>query len=45
MVAGVSFVGYILAGFVQNAWIVLPVSLAIQFAVLMIIRMLQKKVK
>ena len=45
MVAGVSFVGYILAGFVQNAWIVLPVSLAIQFAVLMIIRMLQKKAK
>ncbi|MEE1036150.1 MAG: Na+/H+ antiporter NhaC family protein, partial [Oscillospiraceae bacterium] len=42
-VAGVSFVGYIIAGFVQNAWIVLPVSLVLMFAVLMGIRTLQKK--
>ena len=43
MVAGVSFVGYILAGFVQNAWIVLPVSLAMLVAVLLVIRAAQKK--
>ena len=43
MVAGVSFVGYILAGFVQNAWIVLPASAAILVAVLFLIRATQKK--
>ena len=43
IVAGVTFVGYILAGFVQNAWIVLPVSLALMAAVLMMIRNMQKK--
>ena len=42
-VAGVSFVGYILAGFIQNVWIVLPVSLAMMFAVLLVIRAKQKK--
>ena len=42
-VAGVSFVGYVIAGFVQNAWIVLPVSLALMFAVLLGIKLLQKK--
>jgi len=42
-VAGVTFVGYILAGFVQNAWIVLPVSLVLMAAVLLVIRNLQKK--
>ena len=42
-VAGVSFVGYVLAGFIQNAWIVLPVSLAMMFGVLMLIRARQKK--
>ena len=42
-VAAVSFVGYIIAGFVQNAWIVLPVSLAMMFIVLLIIKMTQKK--
>lgn len=42
-VAGVSFVGYILAGFVQNAWIVLPVSLALMAAVLLVIRANEKK--
>jgi len=44
VVAGVTFVGYILAGFVQNVWIVLPVSLVMMFAVLMVIRSaVQKK--
>ena len=42
-VAGVSFVGYILAGFVQNAWIVLPVSLAMMLGVLLVIKAKQKK--
>ena len=43
MVAAVSFVGYILAGFVQNVFVVLPVSFVLLFAVLFGIRMLQKK--
>ena len=42
-VAGVTFVGYILAGFVQNAWIVLPVSVAMMTAVLLAIRAGQNK--
>lgn len=37
-VAAVSFFGYILAGFVQNVWIVLPVSAAVMLAVLLVIR-------
>ena len=41
--AGVSFVGYIIAGFVQNAWIVLPISLAMMFITLLIIKATQKK--
>ena len=43
LVAGVTFVGYILAGFVQNAWIVLPVSLVLMAAALLVIRSLQNK--
>ena len=42
-VAGVSFVGYVLAGFIQNAWIVLPVSIAMMISVLLVIRAAQKK--
>ena len=42
-VAGVSFVGFLLAGFVQNVWIVLPVSIAMMLATLFIIRAVQKK--
>lgn len=42
-VAAVSFVGYILAGFVQSVWIVLPVSLAILFGVLYTIKLLTSK--
>ena len=42
-VAGVTFVGYILAGFVQNAWIVLPVSLALMAGTLLVIRSAQNK--
>ncbi|MFI3206779.1 MAG: Na+/H+ antiporter NhaC family protein [Clostridia bacterium] len=42
-VASVSFVGYILAAFVQNAFVVLPVSIAILLAVLIGIKLSQKK--
>ena len=41
--AAVSFVGFVLAGFIQNAWIVLPLSFVLLFAVLFIIRAVQKK--
>lgn len=44
-VAGVSFVGYILAGFVQNVWIVLPASFVLMAAVLFGIQAAQKKAK
>ena len=43
LVAGVSFVGYILAGFVQNAWIVLAVSVAALAGILLMIRAQQQK--
>jgi len=42
-VAGVSFLGYILAGFLQNALITLAASLAILTVILMGIRSAQKK--
>jgi len=38
MVAGVSFVSYIIAGFVQTVWIVLPVAFALMFVTLMVIK-------
>ena len=38
-VAAVSFVGYIFAGFVQSAWVVLPVSMLMLFAVLYVIKL------
>lgn len=36
--AAVSFVGYIITGFVKNIWICLPITLAIMVAVMLIIR-------
>ena len=42
-VAAVTFVGYILAGFVQSAWIVLPVSVAMMAGTLLVIRAVQNK--
>ena len=42
-VAGISFAGYVLAGFVQNAFIVLPVCLAVLVGVLLLIKTLQAK--
>jgi tetracycline resistance efflux pump len=44
-VAVVSFVGYIIAGLVQSAWIVLPVSIAVLFGVLYVIKMVTPNVK
>lgn len=42
-VAAISFVGYVLAGFVQNVFIVLGSSLVLMLAVLFIIKKTQKK--
>ena len=39
--AAVSFVTYIIAGYVQNAWICLPIGLLLMFAVLFAIKKLQ----
>ncbi len=41
--AGVSFFGYLLCGFVQSAWVVLPICLAVLFAVLWGIKLVQQK--
>jgi len=38
VVAAISFVGYILAGFIQSAWIVLPIEVAILIATLFVIK-------
>ena len=45
LVAAVSFVGYVLCGFIQSAWVVLPVCIALLFAVLWGINLMQKKQK
>ena len=42
-VAGVSFLGYLLAGFVQKVWIVLPVAVVMMLSTLLLIRIVQKK--
>lgn len=39
IVAAISFVTYIVAGFVQSAWIALPVGIALTVGVLMILKM------
>ena len=36
--AGVSFVGFVLAGLIQNAWIVLPICLVLMYAALLVIK-------
>ena len=41
-VCAVSFVGFLLAGFAQNAFVVLPVSFALLIATLLIIRAVQR---
>ena len=40
LVAGVSAVGYLLAGFVQNVFVVLGVSIVLMFATLFLVKML-----
>ncbi len=42
-VASISFVGYILAGFVQNVFVVLGVSFALMMATLFVVKFMQKK--
>ena len=42
-VAAVSFVSYIVAGFVQNVWISLPVALVLMLGTLYVLYLLQKK--
>lgn len=42
-VAAVSFVGYILSGFVQSVWVVLPISLVLMIATLVVIKIIMKK--
>ena len=42
-VAGVSFLGYLLAGFVQTVWIVLPTAVVMMLATLLVIQTVQKK--
>ena len=41
--AGVSFAGFVLAGVIQNALIVLPICLVLMFAILLAIRTAQQK--
>ena len=36
--AAVSFVSYIIAGFVQNAWIALPIAIVLMIAVLFLLK-------
>lgn len=40
--AGVSFVTYVIAGFVQSAWICLPIGIILMVGTLIVIRKLQK---
>ena len=42
-VAGVSFVTYIFAGFVPNAWIALPLGIALMVGVILAVRMIGNK--
>lgn len=44
-VAGISFIGYVFAGFVQNAWIVLPVMIVLTVAILLLVKALTSKNK
>ena len=42
-VAGLSFVGFVISGFVQNIYVVLPLMFAVLFLALLLIKMLGKK--
>lgn len=41
--AAVSFVSYLIAGFVQNAWICLPIAIALMLAVLFLLKNVQSQ--
>ena len=41
-VAAVSFIAYIIAGFVKNAWVTLPISLGLLVGALLLIKMISK---
>ena len=43
LTAGVSFVSYVIAGFIQNAWICLPLSIVLMVGTLLAIRTVSKK--
>jgi len=43
LVAGVSFVMFIFAGFVSNAWICLPVAIALMIGVLLLIKLARRR--
>ena len=45
LVAGVSFVTYVVAGFVPNAWVSLPVGIVLMLATLFVIRTVSAKKK
>ncbi|MBQ7119432.1 MAG: Na+/H+ antiporter NhaC family protein [Oscillospiraceae bacterium] len=42
-VAGVSFVAYIIAGYVKNVWISLPIAFVLMFTTLIVIKMMTNK--
>ena len=42
-VAAVSFVAYILAGFIRNVFIVLPIAIVLMIATLFVIKAITKK--
>ena len=42
-VAGISFVMFILAGFIQNAWICLPIGVVLTIATLFVIKKITAK--
>ena len=44
-VAVISFVMYVFAGFVPNAWIALPVGIVLTIATLFVIKLIAKKNK
>jgi len=45
LVAGVSAVCYIIAGFIQNAWIALPIALALMVGILLLMKLFQNASK
>lgn len=45
LVAGVSFVTYIIAGFIPNAWVTLPIGIVLMFATLLVVRSVTAKKK